>query len=191
MLNLLGGQEIQSYQVKGCEYTLFTSTAYSFDKHIEEVLQILDTKPHGVWFFSFGFLDCHEYIMHKSIKYSTQIDEVINITISHYGRALDVCKTAHDIYVLDVPPVGFYTKTSDRYYPTRELQQLITTKFNHQLKNYCREHGVSFIFLWDSVGGTKKDLLKKECFINNGCYLLPEVATPKLEAFLNGSILSK
>lgn len=191
MLYLLGGKEIESYQVNGVQHVLFHSTAYSLDKHTEQILSILDTHPYGVWFFSFGFIDCSEYIMHKSIIHQVPIDEVIRITISHYGRVLDICKIAHDIYVLDVPPAGIHTKTSDRYYPTRELHQLIIIKFNAQLKNYCKLHGISFVSLWDGMGGTKKDLLKKNCFIDQGDYLLPEIASQKLIAFLDGSILPK
>ena len=97
----------------------------------------------------FGEIDCrvHIYYQYKKNNERRAIGELIDGTISNYGRVLEELRGAGiKFLVYGVPPA---TKVRDEYrypfYAPPEIHGQINRTFNERLKEFCEETGYEYI----------------------------------------------
>jgi len=97
----------------------------------------------------FGEIDCrvHIYYQYKKNNERRAIGELIDGTISNYGRVLEKLRGAGiKFLVYGVPPA---TKVRDEYrypfYAPPEIHSQINRTFNEKLKEFCEETGYEYI----------------------------------------------
>jgi len=97
----------------------------------------------------FGEIDCrvHIYYHYKKNNERTALSELVNVTISNYGRVLEKLREAGvNLLVYGVPPA---TEVRNEYrypfYAPPEIHSQINRVFNEKLKGFCEANGYEYI----------------------------------------------
>jgi len=98
---------------------------------------------------AFGEIDCrlHIYYQYKKNKERRALTELIDDTISNYGRVLEKLREAGvNLLIYGVPPA---TKVRDEhrypFYAPPEIHSRINRMFNEKLREFCEENGYEYI----------------------------------------------
>jgi len=98
---------------------------------------------------AFGEIDCrvHIYYQYEKNNERRAISELIDDTVSNYGRVLEQLREAGiNFLVYGVPPA---TKVRNEYrypfYAPPEIHSQINRMFNEKLKEFCEETGYQYI----------------------------------------------
>ena len=98
---------------------------------------------------AFGEIDCrlHIYYQYKKNEERRALTELIDDTISNYGRVLEKLREAGvNLLVYGVPPA---TKVRDEhrypFYAPPEIHSRINRMFNEKLREFCEENGYEYI----------------------------------------------
>lgn len=111
----------------------------------------------------FGEIDARIHIYNQHMKTGKATDELINATISNYGKAiLELRSRGFRVAVLGIPPAGSQENIYKYpFYGSKEERKSISIAFNNALERWCASNSIPFIDV-QKVASGKDGFLSKE-----------------------------
>jgi hypothetical protein len=142
----------------------------------------------------FGEVDCRFHIYYQYMKNEERltIEELIDHTISNYGKVLIELKDkGFQLYVCGVVPASWREhSTAYPFYGTPDMRSKITRIFNDKLQVFCIENGIRFIDMYepaaDDDGLIKREYKLDDIHLNER--IVPHVRAQLRRTFKNWAI---
>jgi hypothetical protein len=142
----------------------------------------------------FGEVDCRFHIYYQYMKNEKKltIEELIDHTISNYGKVLTELKDkGFHLYVCSVVPASWREhSTAYPFYGSPDMRSRITRIFNNKLQILCTENGICFIDMYkpaaDDNGLIKPEYKLDDIHLNEK--IVPYVRAQLKKTFKNWAI---
>jgi hypothetical protein len=138
----------------------------------------------------FGEIDARIHIHNQHMKTGKTIDELINATVSNYGKAiLELSSKGFRVAVLGIPPAGSQENIYKYpFYGSREERKAISIAFNRALGAWCASIRVPFIDVQKTASGSdgflSGEFARDEIHLNSR--IVPYVRSSLIKAFSVG-----
>jgi hypothetical protein len=156
---------------------------HDLKKNTLNILKAIDSYKYEPWLLVIGERDCREHILAESLDKNSLLDEILAQYVGKVSTFLSVLNSSYTVYASSSPPTGIFPKKVDGYYVPREIRQVITAKYNAQLKIACKSLGIPYLEVW-KLGAAPKDMLPASSFNKDLCHIRPEICRAQLDKAL-------
>jgi hypothetical protein len=194
IIHVIGDSHVKPFEFQGSfvAHHIGQATAYNLIKENntsnsrEIFLRVVSgiNAKRDVLLLVFGEIDARIHIYNQHMKTGKTIDELINATVSNYGKAiLGLTSKGFKVAVLGIPPAGSQENIYKYpFYGSREERKAISIAFNNALGRWCASNSIPFIDVQKAASG--KDGFLSQEFARDKIHLNSRIV-PYVRASLN------